>query len=348
MKKIAIITLTETAFLTGQQVRTTLQQVDSSMEIDLYGSKKIQQSDKKEFPSGRFTTSMPELFSAYEGLICIMATGIVVRSIAPLLKDKRQDPGVIVMDELGQFAISLLSGHIGGGNELARLLEKHIGCTAVITTATDVQNVTAIDSLAKQINGSYDQFKQVTVWINGLLANHRPVAIYQEGSWVKDTRGLTVINHLEEDLSQYEAVIIVSPYQIDSLVSHAVQVVPKCFVLGMGAKKDTSFSLILEEFTQFCNLHHIHQKSIQKIVSIDLKKNEAGIIKLATHLAVPFETYTKEELLPVSEKYPQSDFVKSIVGVGNVALSAADLASHGQVLTERYANRGVTFALGKD
>lgn len=343
-QKIAVLTLTKGSYELGKKIKHHL----NDTSVDLYGLEKNIENKSESYKEQQFKLGFKELFETYDALICIMATGIVVRHLAPLIQDKRYDPAVVVMDEKGQFAISLLSGHIGGGNELTEKLAQVMNAQAVITTATDVQNVTAIDVMAKKINGWYDDFKKTTKHINYLLATHKKVGLYDEDNRVTDLRGLEKITQLTSEVTNsFEAVIVVSTKLFDTLPSNCYQVVPKEFILGMGAKRDTPLSTISEEFKVFSQMHQIHERSIKQIVSIDLKKNEKGIIEFSQELEVPFDTYTKEELEPSSLKYPQSEFVKSIVGIGNVAVSSADYATGGNVLTERYGHNGVTFALGK-
>lgn len=343
---IAILTLTNTSYQLGKQLKSSLIENE---KVCLYGLDKYVEEKNEQYKNHQFKRGFSEIFNSYDHLVCIMATGIVVRHLAPLIQDKQKDPAVIVMDEKSQFVISLLSGHVGGGNALTREIAALMKAQAVITTATDVQDVTAIDILSQSINGWYANFKETTKKVNGLLAAHKEVALLDEENIVSDMRGLTLINNLANDVvDQHEATIAVSIRQLANLPSTCYQVVPKQFVLGMGAKKNTPLSVIEKEFEIFCGLHDIHARSIKKIVSIDLKKDEPGIIAFANQLEVPFETFKKEELEASSLKYPQSDFVKSIVGIGNVALSSADFATNGKVMTDRYGHNGVTFALGKD
>lgn len=110
-----------------------------------------------------FGTAMREIFTKYQALICIMATGIAVRTLAPVIEDKLSDPAVLVMDEHGKFIISLLSGHVGGANELTERIATITGGAAVITTATDRANVAAIDNIAKQLNGYLPDFKTLSL-----------------------------------------------------------------------------------------------------------------------------------------------------------------------------------------
>ena len=184
---------------------------------------------------------------------------------------------------------------------------------------------------------------------NSYLANKDCVYFYQEKPWVSDLRGLTVIeeNQIEEVLANKSPFIWLTTQAVEVDEEVVALIHPKPYVLGVGAKKDLPPSTFMESFHAFCEQEGISGSEIAKIASIDVKKNEQAILELAQHLDCPFHTYSKEELLVVADKYPQSEFVKKTVGVGSVALASADLASKGNVLTKRFAQNGATFALGK-
>lgn len=342
MNKAAILALTSTGIQLAKELRGKWDQ-----EIPIFVSEDNLDEEVLPFPTGKFSTGIQVLFKQYDALICIMATGIVVRSIAGVLEDKRNDPAIVVIDEKGRHTISLLSGHIGGGNQLTLEIAAKLNSCPVITTATDVQNVTALDLLSKELNGWYADFKETTKRVNRLLAEHQAVGLIQRGNWVRDLRGLSLLKE-GDSFNSYEAVLLISDKREELESEKIIQIVPRRYVLGIGEKKGIDFSIIKEEYLAFCQSINIHFRSIKKIVSIDIKQQEAGICQLAEWLEIPFETYSAAELLTVSEKYPQSAFVKKVTGVGSVCLAAADLASNGKVVTERYANKGVTFALGKD
>lgn len=342
MTKLAVLALTNHGITLARRLKGLWEQAD----LPIYVPEQKVAAGLQSFPQGSFGAGFKELFQSYDGLICIMATGIVVRHLAPVLVDKREDPAVLVIDERGDHVISLLSGHLGGANQLTREVAALLDSDPVITTATDVQGVAAIDTLAQDLEGWYPDFKQTTKWINGLLADQRPVGLLQDTPLVKDLRGFTEITRMDR-LADFDAVILVSekPPQVTS--DRLVQVVPRRYILGIGAKKDTPFATIKEEYLRFCQAQALHPYSIKQIVSIDLKKDEAGIKALAHWLEVPFDTYSAAELATVADKYPQSEFVRKTTGVGAVSQAAADLASGGQVVSDRYAHRGVTFALGR-
>lgn len=342
MTKIAVLVLTNQ----GITLARTISQRWSAAGLPIYVPQQKVAGELRPYPLGSLKLGFQQLFKEYDALICIMATGIVVRHLAPILVDKREDPAVLVLDEGGQNVISLLSGHLGGANQLTRELAALLGSNPVITTATDVQGVAAIDTLAQEVSGWYQDFKTTTKWINGLLADHQPVALLQDQSLVQDKRGFTEVT-TADDLADFAALVLVSEKPAPVIHEKVVQVVPRRYVLGIGAKKDTPFTTIKEEYLHFCQSQELHPYSIKSLASIDLKQNEAGIQALAEWLEVPFITYSAAELAPAAEKYPQSEFVKKTTGVGAVSQAAADLASGGKVVSDRYAHRGVTFALGR-
>ncbi|EAH4448809.1 cobalt-precorrin 5A hydrolase [Listeria innocua] len=287
-----------------------------------------------------FGTAMREMFTTHQALICIMATGIAVRTLAPVIQDKLSDPAVIVMDEYGQFIISLLSGHVGGANELTEQIAAITGGAAVITTATDRANVAAIDNIAKEIDGYLPDFKATTKRINGLLAAGKEVSLHIDEPFEVDSRGFT-----NKEISPQ--IFISTKYNLPDTKIERIQLVPRKFVLGIGCRKGVSAKTMEEVFTHFCEQENIHPRAFREIHSITLKAEEPAILQLAKKWNIHFIVHSAEELQTVAEKYPTSEFVLKTVKVGNVALSSADIGSNGNVITKRFAENGVTFAAGK-
>ncbi len=317
-------------------------------EIPIYTTPRLA-DDRVIAIEGRVIEALGQLFQEVDVLICIMAIGAVVRAIAPVLKDKATDPAVVVMDEKATNVISLLSGHLGGANQVTLDIAELLGSNPVITTATDVQNVTALDNLAQSVNGWRSELREFIKPFNSYLGSGRTVYFYQEKDWVTDLRGLTLVDEegLVAVLKGTEPLILLTTEKKDLQRENLALIYPQPYILGVGARKDVAPAVFREGFEEFCQQQGISASEISKIVSIDVKKDEAAILALAEELGCPFETFTKEELSVVADRYPQSDFVKKTVGVGSVALASADLASQGQVLTERFAKNGCTYALAK-
>ena len=341
--RYAIVAVTNNAKNLGLELKEKL-----GIDCPVYTTVKI--ADSRTVPiEGRVIEGLRTVFQEVDVLICIMAIGAVVRGIAPVIKDKTTDPAVIVMDEKANHVISLLSGHLGGANQVTLKIAELLDSNPVITTATDTQNVVALDNIAKEVNGWREELRHLVKVFNSYLANKHCVYFYQEKPWVSDLRGLTVIeeNQIQEILATKSPFIWLTSQAVEVDEEVVALIHPKPYVLGVGAKKDLPPSTFMESFRAFCEQEGISGSEIAKIASIDVKKNEQAILELAQHLDCPFHTYSKEELLVVADKYPQSEFVKKTVGVGSVALASADLASKGNVLTQRFAQNGATFALGK-
>lgn len=341
--KVALVALTETGKETALRLKSKW-----ARPCHIYSLPKLADNQVTAFDK-RPTQAIAELFQQVDVLVCIMATGIVVRAIAPVVQDKAADPAVIVLDENATNVISLLSGHLGGANELTKEIAAILEANPVITTATDVQNVVALDTLAKSVNGWRSDLRPLVKEFNSLLANRAKVYFYQEKPWIDDVRGLNLLeaNQVEEVLAGDAPLILLQTKEMTSKREHLAVIYPKPYVLGVGARKNVSSEIFHQNFQLFCQEQGIEQTEIARIVSIDVKKDEQAILDLAESLSCPFDVYSKEDLEKVADKYPCSDFVKKTVGVGSVALASADLASKGQVLTNRFAKDGCTFALGK-
>lgn len=344
-KKIAIVALTNA----GKELAVTLQQKLNEKDCTVYTTSKIA-DERVQTLEGKTTEAIANLFRVVDVLICIMATGIVIRSIAPVVVDKDGDPAVIVMDEKANNVISLLSGHLGGANELTEQIAGLLNSNPVITTATDTQGLSSLDLIAKSLNGWHSDLRKYIIPFNAAIVNGRKVYFYQEKEWITPStlKGLIVIDF--EQMQQLNSddfliALTTTPYRKDE--ETVANIIPKPYVLGVGARKDVESTVFYKNFKQFCDEQQISESEIALIASIDVKKEEQAILDLSQRLNVPFVTYTKEELLVVADKYPQSEFVKQTVGVGSVAQSSADLASKNNVLTDRFAKDGCTYALGK-
>lgn len=342
--RYAIVALTEN----GKKTALTLKDKLAEPNCAVYTTAKI--ADGKVIAlQGKTIEAIRQLFEQVDVLICIMATGIVVRSIAPAIVDKLADPAVVVMDECANNVISLLSGHMGGANQVVERIAHLMNANPVITTATDVQNVQALDMIAKSVNGWRDELRPLLYSFNLYLASKKTVYFYQEKQWIDDFRGLTVIDdqQLEAIIQSQKPLIIVTTNNITSSYKDMAVIYPKPYILGVGARKNVDSHIFEQNFRLFCQQQLISEKEIAYIASIDLKKHEKAIVDLAERLDCPFVTFTKEQLATVDEKFPQSEFVKKTVGVGNVAQSSADYASNGQVISERFAKDGCTYALAR-
>ena len=303
------------------------------------------------FPKGVFKEIIKDQWRNFEGHIFIMATGIVVRQIAPLLKGKTEDPAVVVCDEKGDFAISLLSGHIGGANRLARKTAKIFNGEAVITTATDVQGLEAIDEIA-----AHKGFRVVNPEsikeINGLLLARKKIAVIGHVFWSRvicsrfDDR---VIEWRPEILHQQNETEIAGLVLIDEDNSPAPDL-PAIFlqspkvVVGIGCRRQTSMAEIEEAVTTVLAFHGIPWSRVLEIVSVDLKKDEPGLLEFVATKSLPIRFFSAAELDKVEVPSPSAK-VQSVTGSSSVSEAAALLAGRGELLVKKEKFARVTVAV---
>ncbi|MCD8329201.1 MAG: cobalamin biosynthesis protein [Lachnospiraceae bacterium] len=279
-----------------------------------------------------------------ELLIFVGASGIAVRTIAPCVKSKATDPAVLVVDERGQFVISLLSGHLGGANAWAEQLAVALGAVPVITTATDVEGRFAVDVWAKANNlaiGSLKQAKEVSA---AVLAGE-PVGFFCDG--IVEGEVPPELTQIADpaDWPEEQLLIVVSPRDWRSDQKRILQLTPRCVALGLGCRRGVSAEALRVRVDGWLTAAGIRPESLERAASIDVKKNETGILTYCKEKGIPYETYTAEELLHVPGEFASSAFVQSTVGVDNVCERAAALAAGGGAwLMRKQAGDGVTAA----
>lgn len=267
-----------------------------------------------------------EWFFKADVLIYFSATGIAIRSIAPYLKHKSQDPAVLVMDETGKFCISLLSGHAGGANmltqEVAHLL-KEKNTIPVITTATDREGKFAVDDFARKNHLRLKDWE---------LAKKISAQILQ-GEKIGFVSDIAICGQLPEEL-QYLAEKGISrtgiwiscrsgkpPYE------ETLRLIPRSLIVGIGCRKGTAKEKIEQAIRECFAKAGLLTDGISAITSIDLKKQEKGILDYCEKNHLPFMVYSKEELVKVEGKFTASEFVTEITGVDNVCERSAVLGA---------------------
>ncbi len=275
-------------------------------------------------------------FAQSDALIFVGAVGIAVRAIAPYCRSKATDPAVVVLDECGSFAIPLLSGHLGGANDLARRLAKVCGAVPVITTATDANGVFAVDEWAKRqhcLVGEPPCIKNVS---GALLAGR---TVHFASDWpIQGTPPAGVEPAGENE--QPDFALTLTPAR----TPNALHILPRIAVLGIGCKRGTLADKMADAFAAFCTETKLAPQSVAAAASIDLKKNEPGLAEFCQKQGWLLTFYTAEELRAAPGQFAHSDFVQSITGVDNVCERAAVLAAGGPVWAHKWARDGVTFA----
>lgn len=305
-----------------------------------------------EIPGERFErlqTSVGNRFRRFGGHVFIMSSGIVVRMIANHLEHKTTDPAVVVMDEQGQHVISLLSGHVGGANALTRLIAAVTGAEPVITTATDVHGLPAVDLMAKAhglIIENPEAIKAVNLAIlEGRALNlHDPYAVFENSSgnidwlsWHKGARDWksagpgVYIDHKQAILP--ETVLVLRP---------------KTLTAGIGCNRGTSVAEIKHLLEGVLADHGLSKRSLDAIASIDLKREEPGILKTARDLGCRTFFYTKEELNRVEGISRPSEVVRKHTGARSVCEAAALISSNmGKLIARKQKTKNATVAIAR-
>lgn len=286
----------------------------------------------------KFSTLLEEIFSEMDGIIFISACGIAVRGIAPFLHSKGSDPGVVVMDEGGNYAISLLSGHIGGGNRLCNEVAKIAGAIPVITTATDINQTFSVDNFAKE-KGLWIKDLNSIKAISSAILDGEKISFYSDYPVTGELPGKLTYEPLEKGIciSHNESL---SPYPI------TLTLIPRDLVLGIGCKKNTSTEAIATLVEEVFDKLGLKKYRIGKVASIDIKASEPGIIGYAKRLKSEFVTFPAEELKSVSGDFTESAFVNQTVGVGNVCeRSGAAASKYGRKIVGKTTRDGVAIAV---
>lgn len=275
-------------------------------------------------------------FEMAEGLIYVGATGIAVRAIAPYVKSKTTDPAVVVVDETGRFAISLLSGHLGGANELTEQVAALCGAIPVITTATDRHGVFAVDSWARMQGCVVENPENIKEISSRLLAGE---TIRIRSDWM--IAGGLPEGIVLTDGPDYDVHLSLQPD-----AQAVLRIIPQIAVLGIGCKKDISQEAIERVFKKVCTAAGTCEQAVCQVCSIDLKANEQGLIQFCEDHGWTLRTYSAEELRRVDGEFSASAFVQETVGVDNVCERSAVLGSDGGALyLRKYAEDGVTIAV---
>lgn len=290
-----------------------------------------------------------ELFKTQDAILFIMATGIVVRTIAPFIKHKAIDPAIMVMDEKGEFVISLLSGHIGKANEWAIEIASYLRALPVITTATDVNNKIAVDILADYLGCAIDDLnlaKEITVHI----LESKKVGVYSEiPIGFNFEPPLYKLESIEEQYLEQEginSIIIISKEKPKVQKAPYVWLIPKDIVVGLGCKRGKTKEELLDVLSELFTAHNLNLKRINKIVSVDIKHDEVGLIELAKSKGVPFECIPKEAIIKIENQFDGSEFVKETLGVKAVSEPCGYLGSgRGNCLVPVQKLNGITLSL---
>ena len=334
MEKVSVLAITKNGIIIGEKLKELFP------NWDVFAPEKLSNKNSEiTWYSEATTNKIIELFKNSNALICLFSLGAVIRLIAPHLKDKKTDPAVIVIDDKTNFVISVLSGHIGGANELTQQIAKKLNALPVITTAADVNKTIAVDLVGKEFGWKIDDETTVTK-ISAHMVNEEPIGVYQQTGnkeWYKQLpKNVKIYDSLDElKKSNSKAHLIISDKIIEEdLSQESVIYRPESLVIGIGLHWDTTKDTI-KEGIEFClDKFNLSSKSIAKLVSIKKPEDVKGLIELGKEMKIPVEYVDREELAEIITPNP-SNTVKAFEGTASVSEAAAIKVSKGELIVEK-------------
>lgn len=285
-----------------------------------------------------------KMFAEKRAMIFVSATGIAVRAIAPWIRDKMTDPPVVTVDEGAQFVIPLLSGHVGGANELARHIADWLEAVPVITTATDVNGKFAVDLFASAYHMTIIDRKEAKN-ISAAVLEGKQIGVFSDLPIKKLPDGFVMDRWCEENI----CITVKDPSFPEKKASY-LRLVPRAVVLGVGCRRGTDPEFMKEKVFALLKEHGIDPAAVKAIASVDVKQDEPAVLGLkqvfdgeCLHQPCEQRFYTPEQLNQVPGDFKESAFVKKQIGVGNVCERSACTAG-GKLLVEKQAGDGITLA----
>ena len=308
--KMAIISVSDKGKTLALKLKDKLDDDSTIIRCDLY-----HKNVKNYFPV---------LFYEYDAIIAIMASGILIRSIAPLVESKVTDPAVLNIDDNGNFVISTLSGHLGGANELAHKISGLIDATPVITTSTDVNKKLGIDVLAKDLYLTIDNTEEILYFNKAILEGNELSFTINPNKNFDYLFEYLNNNTLEIDLSiYYSSKISVDEIHVE-IDEHKIILKEKKIVVGIGCRRGKECEKIYDGLKKSLDDLNIMPSRVNMLTSAEIKKDEKGILELSDKLEIPVEFVKIDKLrLFESRDVTKSDFVYSKFGIYGVCEPSA-------------------------
>lgn len=330
-------------------------------DVDLFAPKKrFVRGYECTWTEQKFPETLTSNFSKYDGHICVMALGIVVRALAPLVQSKLTDPAVVVVDDCGQYAISTLSGHLGGANTLTQEVSDLLQAVCVITTASDQRKQLTPDLWARLAGWTLAHPEGLTS-VNSAIVHDEPVSLVVDTALLEQPYPWGMPCRVQVDGYRYEfsaieplqtwhgqePAVLLTPRQVAAKqAENAVILRPKSLVVGIGCKRNTATSVIMEAIQSVFSASQLCAESIASLASIDLKCDEVGMLQTAAHLGVGICFVPAADIAASGLEYEQSQFVRNTTGVGGVCEPTAMIvAQNNKLLVSRQKQNGVTVAV---
>lgn len=354
---IAVVAITRHGVATALKIKEALE--NAGLTNFVYAPKKYSQTGVVPLET-KFADFVKDNYGVVDALVAVMATGIVVRSVAPYLESKLTDPAVISVDAAGKFVISLLSGHYGGANELTKIIAKGIGATAVITTASDATGKQSVDELAKNLHLTI-QNPESLVGVNSAIVNEdkivlvlvddadipiESIACYEVKRVDDEAAALEIIN-------SYDAGIVVAlqPLLTKKFVKPITVLKTKKIVVGLGARKDSSADSIIIAVETALKQVKLSLSSVTCFATVDIKRNSPAMVGAVRQFSLPLEFLSVDELRSLNREdlSPDSKMVQEKIGVGGVCERAALIVAgkNSKLILKKTKLNGVTVAIAE-
>jgi cobalt-precorrin 5A hydrolase len=335
---------------------------------ELYVSEKVRanapsQAKPLPLPMGPL---LRDTFTAYDCQIFVISVGAVVRMIAPLLENKKVDPAVVCVDDAARFAICVLSGHVGRGNEFTERVAATLGAEPIVTTASDAIGTLTVDILGRELGWTLDDPDRNVTRGCAAVVNSAPVVFVQETGepdwWPREKplpEGVRYATSLENvDPDAFEILLVVTDRDFRETHprhwANAVVYRPKSLVLGIGCDRGATVDMIDRGVATILRRHSLSPKCVRTLATIDKKKDETALFALAERLGCPLQAFTAEQLDRVPGIENPSEAVRYFVGSRGVAEPAALLAAGAtrllipkEIYTEPGAGRSMTLAAAR-
>ena len=335
MEKVAILAITKNGIKMGLSLKNLFP------DWKVFAPSKFSDNNEViEWYNDSTSIKIVDLFKSNNALICLFSLGAVIRLIAPHIKDKKTDPAVIVIDDKAQFVISVLSGHLGGANELSNDIAQKINAVPVITTAADVNKTIAVDLVGKEFGWRIDGDDTVTK-VSAFMVNKEKIGVFQNVGnrdwWKKEfPRNVFKYDSFDElKNSQSKGFLIISDQVFDDkILENTVVYRPQTLVVGVGLHWDTSKETIKSGLETSLQKFNLSSKSIARFVSIKKEKDIVGLIELGKEMNIPVEYIDREELSTIDTPNP-SKTVQTFEGTPSVSEAAAIKSSQGELVVEK-------------
>lgn len=332
--KIAIISVSDKGQELANSLKNKLDNDSTVIRTDLF-----HKNVKKYFPI---------LFYEYDAIIAIMASGILIRSIAPLIESKVTDPAILNIDDNGNFVISALSGHLGGANKLTEKVSKLINATPVITTSTDVNKKLGIDVIARDLYLSIDNTDEILFFNKSILEDRQISVVVNPEKNLDYLYEYLKNNTLEIDVSVIHSSEINTDEIHVLLDNHKLILKEKKLVVGLGCKRGKECIDLYRGLKNSLNDLNIDISRINILSSAEIKKDEIGMLKLSDKLNVPIDFVDLDKLkLFESNDIQKSEFVKSKFGIYGVCEPSALITAgfDSKLIYKKTSYDGVTIAI---